>query len=1027
MNWTEEQALAINQEGSNIIVSAGAGSGKTAVLSERVLRKLKEGVDIRKILMLTFTNEAAGEMAMRIRKKIKKAGLKDQLEYINSAYITTFDAYALSIVKKYHYLLGLPKQIKIIDSSIILLEKKKILEDIFKTYYENKDKRFLKLIGDFTNRDDSSIMASILSINDSLNLKYDKEEYLEKYIPNFYNSENINKLFIEYFNYLKNLAEILEEDIYAIESFMEEKDYLKLYEAVNKLFKPNEYNDLHSNNNLKLPAFRNLDEEGVSLKENIKNTFTEIIELTYYSEEELKKQLESTKDYVSIIIDIIKELEEKLDLYKYKNGAFEFVDIAKMAIKIVYTFDSVRDELKYYFNEIMIDEYQDTSDLQEIFIKAIANNNVYMVGDIKQSIYRFRNANPNIFKDKYDNYSNHLDGEKIDLLKNFRSREEVLFNINEIFNYIMTESIGSVNYQNNHAMVYGNHTYEKEGANKENHDLEILKYDDTDKEYSCDEYEAFIIAKDILNKINNHYEVFDFDLNSNREAKFNDFCIILDRGSAMNLYKKIFEYFHIPLELYKDSNLINENDIYIIKNIISLILAIYDKNYGKETNYYFTSIARSYVGSMQDSEIYDVLKEHNLFSTTIYKKCEKLAKSLELKTPNSLLQEIINEFAFYENLILVGNIEAAKVRISHLLDLSLNMESLGFTIRDLKTYLEEMTENESEIRYKEAKSEGNCVKIMNIHKSKGLEFPVCYFAGFKKKFNLRDLQNRFLFDNHYGIMTPFYQDGVASTFIKTLIKKNYYEEEISEKVRLFYVALTRAKEKMIMVIPNFKSEHQIKKSITYLEGIKFRSFYDFINTISLNLKNYMQYISSAEIDITKDYELTKKVEKSFATTDEKIILRENKHDFKIIENKHASKTIENILSYEEEKTLEFGTNLHEKLELTDFKKPDASNIYINNLIKQFNFQEAKIYQELEFIFREEETEYHGIIDLMLEYPDEIKIIDYKLKNIKDKAYQKQLDVYRRYIKKVSNKSVRLYLYSILDNEVLELTPKEVVN
>ena len=131
MKWTEEQAQAINQEGSNIIVSAGAGSGKTAVLSERVLRKVNSGIDIRNILILTFTNEAAGEMKERIRKKIKKANLKEQLEYIDSAYITTFDAYALSTVKKYHYLLNISNNISIIDSSIIDIEKEKILEEIF--------------------------------------------------------------------------------------------------------------------------------------------------------------------------------------------------------------------------------------------------------------------------------------------------------------------------------------------------------------------------------------------------------------------------------------------------------------------------------------------------------------------------------------------------------------------------------------------------------------------------------------------------------------------------------------------------------------------------------------------------------------------------------------------------------------------------------------------------------------------------------------------------------------------------------
>ena len=465
MKWTEEQQLAINQEGSNIIVSAGAGSGKTAVLSERVLRKVSEGIDIRNILMLTFTNEAAGEMKERIRKKIKKAGLTEQLEYLDSAYITTFDAYALSIVKKYHYLLNISNSISIIDSSIIELEKEKIIEEIFLELYEKKDTCFFKLIGDFTTRDDSSIKEAILSINKSLDLKYDKEKYLKTYLQNYYNEEYINNLIIEYFNYLKNLSGELENNIYALESMVDEKLYLKVYETYKNLFRPNKYDDLYKVKELERVQFRNIPEEAIEIKEYIKELSTEIMELTKYSEEELKEQLFSTKDYVDVIIRIILELDKKLNQYKYENESYEFIDIAKMAIKIVKENIDIKEELKNTYNEILIDEYQDTNDLQEIFISLIENNNVYMVGDIKQSIYRFRNANPKIFKNKYDNYSKHINGEKIDLLKNFRSRSEVLDNINEIFNLIMKEDFGGVNYQDNHAMVYGNLAYINEGAN----------------------------------------------------------------------------------------------------------------------------------------------------------------------------------------------------------------------------------------------------------------------------------------------------------------------------------------------------------------------------------------------------------------------------------------------------------------------------------------------------------------------------------------------------------------------------------
>ncbi|MCI9281529.1 MAG: UvrD-helicase domain-containing protein, partial [Bacilli bacterium] len=982
MNFTAEQTEAINKEGTNIIVSAGAGSGKTAVLSERVLRKLKSRVDIRNILILTFTNEAAGEMKNRIRKKIKKANLTEQLEYIDVANITTFDAYALGIVKKYHYLLGIGKNISIIDSSILDLEKLRILDEIMSEYYAKKDARFLKLIGDFTVRDDEQIKDAILNINKALDLKYDKNDFLNSYLEDFYNDSNIDKLFKEYFSYLKNLCEELENNIYEIGEYLEEKLYVKVSDAYSIFFKPNNYNDLYKIKDLPRVQFRGIPEEALDLKENIKTLVTNIQSLTIDSEEELKNQIILTKDYVSIIIEIILELDKRLNSFKYEKETFEFSDIAKMAIKIVSDNEIIREEIKHTYNEIMIDEYQDTNDLQETFISKIENNNVYMVGDIKQSIYRFRNANPNIFKNKYDNYSKHINGEKIDLLKNFRSREEVLSNINEIFSLIMTERYGGVDYKNNHEMVYGNLAYINEGKTNYSNDLEILKYDNKDSDFNNVEVEAFTIVKDIKNKIQNKYQVYDFEIGKKRDILFSDFCIILDRGTDMPTYKKIFEYFGIPMDVYKDSNLVNENDILVIKNIVSLILAIKNKEFDTKMRYYFVSIARSFIGDLSDAEILNYIDKNTFYDSIIYKKCDKLARDLDNKTAGLLLEEIIENFKFYECLIKVGNISNSIKRLHYLIDLANMAEDLGFSIIDFKEYLEKMVDNRKEIRQKQDKNSSNSVKIMNIHKSKGLEFPICYFAGFKKNFNLGEIKEKFLYDNKYGILTPYFKDGIGTTFIKTLIKNNYETEEISEKIRLFYVALTRAKEKMIMVIPEFKKPLKQNIVVNQVVASKYRSFYDFISSIAINLNKYIKPISLDSLDLTKDYEFS----------NNQVIFNEEKEEIKKIEfkpinieieledRKHASKKILEVLNKSDAKTLEYGTKIHEELELINFKE-DNDNKYINALKAKFDFNKAIIYQELEFYFTKDVSEYHGIIDLMLEYDNKIIIIDYKLKNI----------------------------------------------
>ena len=192
--FTSDQQTAIDMDNTSIIVSAGAGSGKTAVLSERVIRKLKDGVDIDRLLILTFTKEAAKEMKGRIRDKIIANKLDRQLDLIDASFITTFDSYSLYIVKKYHYLLNIDKNVSIIDSSIINIKKLEFMNDIFNRYYSNPTEIFSNLINDYCFKDDKDLINSIINISNTLDLKIDKKEYLDNYISEYYSDDNINKL-----------------------------------------------------------------------------------------------------------------------------------------------------------------------------------------------------------------------------------------------------------------------------------------------------------------------------------------------------------------------------------------------------------------------------------------------------------------------------------------------------------------------------------------------------------------------------------------------------------------------------------------------------------------------------------------------------------------------------------------------------------------------------------------------------------------------------------------------------------------
>ena len=1024
MAWTNDQQKAIDLEGSNIIVSAGAGSGKTAVLSERVIRKLKSGVDVNKLLILTFTKEAAKEMKERIRKKIKKEGLSKQLDLLDSAYITTFDSYAYSIVKKYHYELNISKDISIIDSSIINMLKLDIMDEIFDNLYASHNEKFEKLISDFCFKNDLEIKKSIIKISNNLDLLIDKDYYLDTYIDKLYNNDYLNTLLKEYNDILISRLNDIKSSlnnlgIYTTGTYME-----KINEVLLPLLNSTTYIDIKNNSMISLPRLSKASDEEKKYKDEIKNIIDDINNLTLYdNESSMIEEILDTIDYVSIIIDIIKELDQKVIEFKKSKDNYEFIDIAKMAINIVKNNKEILNELKYYYNEIMLDEYQDTNDLQEEFVKLIANDNVYMVGDIKQSIYRFRNANPIIFKDKYVNYGNNIGGQKIDLLKNFRSRDEVLHDINLIFNRIMDLNIGGAEYQESHQMVFGNEAYKN---NFQNNYLEIYNYEKS-KIYSKEEIEIFTVAKDIKEKITNHYQVLDKDTNTLRDIKYSDICIIMDRNSAFDKYKKIFEYLNLPLVLYRDEVLTNEIDITLIKNIINLIVKIKNKEFDKQFKYYFTSIARSYLFEVSDNEILSIFKDKLFYSHDIFKKCQTISKELDNITSLELLNIIIDEFNISDKNIKVGGLEAASIRLDYLKNIATNLTNIGYSPYKFLEYLNNMIDNNMEIKYSLNTSVGDNIKIMNIHKSKGLEFPLCYFTGYYKSFNISDLKELFMYDTKYGIITPVNTNGIKSTIIKTLTKELYLHEEISEKIRLFYVALTRVREKMIIVLPLRDDDIKLDDSVR----LKYRSFLDMMNSVKNYLTDKIKNIDVDTLGITDDYNKIKSINYLDYIKDNDTIL-ENKEiniDNDIIDEKRFSKNSKELITKFNIDNMKLGTKIHYILETTDFINPNYNIIEdkYRNYIKAFldnkllkNIDKANIYKEYEFIYNKNNEVLHGIIDLMLEYNDHIDIIDYKLKHVEDEAYLKQLNGYQEYIYNLTNKKTNIYLYSIMDKKIIDL-------
>ena len=1015
--WTKEQLDAINLDGNNIIVSAGAGSGKTAVLSERVLRKINNGVHINEILILTFTNAAAKEMKDRIRNKLKKSGNMEEVNLIDTSYITTFDSFSLSVVKKYHTILNISKDIGITDSSLLCIKKNEILDEIFDEYYESSDSYFKKLINDYCFKDDKELKRLIIKVSDKLDMKYDKLDFLNNYLDKYYSNEYINDSIDMYYNEIEKLIYKIKSTIKELSLYLDGTYISKLEDQLSKLYKSTNYDDVVTSLDFRLPPLpKNSLEEAKLIKEKISSYVKEIKSLVVYeSSNQIREEILSTKSNVEKIIEIITEFDKRFNKFKLENNMFDFSDINKMAIDIVSNNEDIKSELKNMFKEIMIDEYQDTNDIGEYFISLISNNNVYMVGDIKQSIYRFRNANPYIFKGKYDLYSNTDKGIKIDLLKNFRSREEVLSDINLLFNDLMTDDIGGADYKKSHQMIFGNKTYNEDGHTDQNYNLEILTYKN-DKTFSNTEKEIFIIGEDIIKKVSSKYQIFDKDQCILRNVKYSDFVILIDRATDFDTYKKVFEYLGIPLTLYKDVELKNGDDILVIRNLLKLIKYMDLENYNKEFKYAFLSIGRSFLFRLSDDELFNYITKDTFKESIIYKKLEEAYNYYYELSPKMFLIKLLEIFNYEEKLLNVGGINVGRVRLEYFYNLLDDYSKSGNDINDFIDYLDNIFELDNKVTFSLNSDSSDSVKIMTIHKSKGLEFPICYFSGFTKEFSFRELNDNILYSNKYGIITPYFNEYIKPTIYKTLLMLDTKNEELSEKIRLFYVAVTRAKEQMIIVMPELEEEISIDKE-------KIKSFYDMIKLVYSNIS---KYVVPREANYTKDYLINKNSNDhlKLITNDDNI----NIENYNFIEDeevdlKFSKNNGSRLITKEEKEKMVYGTKVHEVLELMDFKNPNYTNIdsKIAEKIKSFidsdlikNNINSKFYKEYEFIYKEENIVKNGIIDLMIENESEIIIIDYKLKNIDDDAYNEQLNGYGKYIASKTNKKISKYLYSIID-------------
>lgn len=1040
MRFSYEQELGVFSSTSNILVSAGAGSGKTAVMTGRIIEMFKKGVKPEELLILTFTNEAALELKKRIKKEVlKDLSIKNLYLEIDSADVGTFDSFALELVKKYHYVLNINKDVSIILGPMLSIEKRRIMEDIFFTRIENDS--FKKLLGDYTDKDYKGLLETILKLSADIDIYYDRNSYLNNYFDNYSNEEVYKKMIENYRGLLdtkgKELHNWATKRCSYFPNTIHEAKYNELINFLSFNHSYDEYKAFFDNYNAPSPKMNSNDKDDDYdfIKDSFNNCLKEMRELlNYASENEIFNCFKDSRANLKEIIDILKDFYQRIDKYKLDNNCFEFSDIARFAFKIIEDNADIREEYRHKYKEILVDEYQDTSSNQEAFINLIANDNVYQVGDIKQSIYRFRNANPYNFKRKYNEYTyipNKEPGYKIDLTNNFRSRKEVLEDINKIFSSIMTNEVGDADYVNYHQMKYGNTKYDENKVEGYDYHAKrlIYTYDKEEKRKAEDlsKIEILMIAKKIK-ELMASMEIFDKELGAMRNICYSDIAIIPKTNSNFDLYCEILNQNGIPYDVVINDKIGKNAFFNDMASLLNLIRTV--KSNDEKYAYYFLSVARSFLLSISDDEL---LSYHfdNYKDNALYHKALAIKEYALSNSPSKTFEHILKEFNVYDKMMLIGDKKENIALLDFIIDTIGTLANLGHNFDDIAVFFEQSLEDKVEVEIKKT-SKHIGVQILNIFQSKGLEYPICFFPDLNRSFNKTDINNKFIFNHDYGIIVPYKKDDVIENNIDKKLFANKAEAELlSEQLRILYVAITRAKEQFYLVETINSDEKEpadIKKS---------RSFADFLSFAYQNPQfnpGIEKYDSAnlAELGYTAYKGAKKKINFNELTKYQEEIKFDEK-DFlpKEVEKAKISKEFLKLKTEDNQKLLDLGTHLHEILEMIDLKTKDYSalNLTIDektiidkvlNLDIFKDLKDANIYQEHEFYFEDDNESYHGIIDLLIEKKDKFIIIDYKLFNTDKEEYIRQLSVYKHYLETIENKEIKVYLLSLLKAELVEV-------
>lgn len=962
--WTNEQLSAITQKGNNILVAAAAGSGKTTVLVERIIRKIiNDNVDIDKILVVTFTNAAASEMRERILTALYKQidedplnqRLRKQIVLLNKASICTIDAFCLDIIRNNFFEIGASSNFRIADNTELELLKQEAIEETFEELYLENDDEFNKLIELYAGyKDDENLKNIILKIHNYIQSAPFPEDWLEEQIEKF-NMSNIEdfsqtewgKIILKNFrDEVLNSIQILESSKHQLDMITElSKFSLVVADDINQLkFLEQNWDNWERAheiaNNLKFKTWptdkkvvSNLKEETKKARDNVKKRISKAVSQTFiYNTEEAVEDINAMYPILKKIKDVTLKFMEKFSEKKSNKNIMDFSDIEHYALKIllkkdengIYQKTEVAKKYEEKFNEIAIDEYQDSNLVQEYILTSISNEkNIFMVGDVKQSIYRFRQAKPELFLDKYQKYGLEPNeyGQKIKLFKNFRSRENILDTTNLIFSDIMSADFGEIEYDESEYLNLGA-TYEEPTENvefagkteldiidlkkEENEDGEEIEEDNSSELLEKTEIEAKFVANRIQKLIKSKYQVYDRKTGY-RDITYKDIVILLRATSnTANVFEKELLNLNIPVFSDQAENYLESIEIRTITSLLKII----DNPY---RDIPLVTVMRSIIGDFTDNELieirltqnegyfYDSLKEAKASPKIDGKLKEKVINFLDKLNKwreeerylplNEFIQKIYEETDYYNYVRLMPNGQVRKANLKMLLDRAKDYEKISFKgLFNFIRYLEKVKSSNSDLSSAKVIGENeNVVRIMSIHKSKGLEFPVAIISRTDKKFNQKDLNENILLhqDIGFGMQYINYDRKIEyTTATKEAIKIKTKEESIAEEMRILYVALTRAKEKLIItgVENDFTKSIEQKKElleiyekendkINHLVLKKYLSYLEWIELVYLNhqdIENQITLNKIAKKDVLKAEENQEEQEKRNIELPEKI-------------------------------------------------------------------------------------------------------------------------------------------------------------